>query len=34
MRALFAPLLPRDIATTMPLLLGLLSLGLALYAIR
>ena len=34
MRALFAPLLARDIATAMPLLLGLASLGLALYAIR
>jgi hypothetical protein len=34
MRACLAALRPRDIATAMPLLLGLASLGLAFFAIR
>ncbi|GGF33405.1 hypothetical protein GCM10011611_44540 [Aliidongia dinghuensis] len=34
MRAYLAAFRPRDIATAMPLVLGLLSLGLALYAIN
>jgi hypothetical protein len=33
MRALLGSILSRDIATTLPLLFGLLSVGLALYAI-
>ena len=33
MRALLGCILPRDLATTLPLLLGLLSVALALYAI-
>ncbi len=34
MRAFLDAILPLDLAATMPLLLGLSSLGLALYAIR